>query len=321
MATQSINLSATNTVKFNGNDVQKLYLNSSLIWEKAFAINVSASGDWDERNIFSLRQIRNMSGCSFGQGYQSAVVEQLKFNLPSSFDSITRAAVKVNWNNIAGWRESTSPASNKYLMGYGADTPYPGNDDMYNAGPNERAFIENNQPHVNCGWNRKLLTNASYTMNNYGSNYKLYHNESRSNMMWGKTGMANGNKPTSTFSSSQTPGGWMSRVGFGYSPYGYVWRSGRGQTGCYENSTNGGYCWERTNPNFNGWLIWPHFQPKGSGTETVAQAVINRVTAGGGRPSGDWADLVKGARIEVFANEKNTNCPDYGTNGRGWDIS
>lgn len=284
MATQTIDLGATNTVKFNGNDVQKIYLNSSLIWEGPYETAVTDSS-------------HSSTAASHGYKYRAAVGKvcgkgvpathdfgfgQLHYNLPSSkFSGVTKASVLIDWSSTTGWSSTTNPSTNKYISGCPTSDADTG-----------ASFATNT-----CN-----MCSVSPATNVLG--FMPHGDHSRYNIRTGNTslawgdGTANSNSPNSTFSSDGS-NKYYQRLGFVYSPGGYAWRNGSGGIGE---------------------MVYAFYDPNNTRV-TVQYHIGSLKRAVFNAYSDSWRNVVKGATMRVVIGGRNTNCPDVIISGNSWDAT
>ena len=295
--TQNIDLGNTNTMTFNGQNVNKLYLNSDLIWEGAYELSVtSTSHDGSSIGNQSSWKVRQREGlvCGKFQGssYHNWNHAHLYYNLPTRFANVTKASVLVDWQSASGWSSTTNPSSNKYIAG----CPTTDADTGYNL---SKLSGNNFSTCSQCGGSALVmpfLPNYDYGRYNVGSaNNYLY---------WGNSSVTNSNAPNSTFtsdpsySSGGTPGRYQ-RVGFAYSPGGYAWRNGSG--GISE-------------------MVMAFYDPTVPRV-TIQYVIGSAVLSPFNAYADSWRNVINGATIKVVIGGRNTNCPDVINSGRGWDAS
>lgn len=300
--TQNIDLGNTNTMTFNGQNVNKLYLNSDLIWEGAYEFSVTGtSHDGSSIGNQSSWKVRQKEGYVCGKydpKYHNWYHAHLYYNLPTArFANVTKASVLVDWQSASGWSSTTSPSSNKYINGCPTTDADSGvNMSIYATGTN---FSTCSQCSLGSGAQNLVMS----FLPNY--DYARYRVGSANNyLVWGNSNVTNSNAPTSTFTSEPaysgggTPGHYQ-RVGFAYSPGGYAWRNGSGGIGE---------------------MVMAFYDP--TIPRVTIQYVVGSASATPFNSYYDaWRNVINGATIKVVIGGRNTNCPDVINSGRGWDAS
>lgn len=287
--TQNIDLGNTNTMTFNGQNVNKLYLNSDLIWEGAYEFTTAVNSH-DGSSIGNQsnwkRRTREFKTCGKFQGhYQHYWYHaHLYYNLPTArFANVTKASVLVDWQSASGWNSTTSPSSNKYLGG----CPTTDADTNYNLSASTC---------YHCGGSQDVM---SFVPTYEHSRYRV--GSANNYLVWGNSNVVNSNAPSSTFIVGYTPDvpNFYQRVGFVYSPGGYAWRNGSGGIGE---------------------MVMAFYDP--SVPRVTIQYIIGSANLSPFNAYADsWRNVINGASIKVVIGGRNTNCPDVINSGRGWDAS
>ena len=289
--TQSINLGNTNTMTFNGQNVNKLYLNNDLIWEGAYEFTLGTLMDrLVIRMVHHGSRTEEGKTCngqvSFTLTHQNWSAAQLYYNLPTSrFSGVTKASV-IDWNSATGWNSTKSPSSNKYLAG----CPTTDADTGYNF---------NNGKCYHCTNSQDVMSYMPSNTQHFADRYRV--GRANNYLIWGNSNVTNSNAPNSTFVRWYTPDvpTFYHRVGFVYSPGGYAWRNGSGGIGE---------------------MVMAFYDP--TNTRVVIQYVMGSLKIDPFNAYADsWRNVVNNANVKVVIGGRNTNCPDVINSGRGWDAS